>query len=100
MALSLSRLRTRLMTTRRALPGTVVPWSPDFPRWSKLPRGRPALWPIQYGLLRPWQQQGEQFCPTFSIDDPIDEVRSEAPLEREHGLLGVRDVVAKALKCQ
>jgi len=22
----------KLMTTRRALPGTVVPWSPDFPR--------------------------------------------------------------------
>jgi len=33
---------------RRALPGTVVPWSPDFPRGSRLPRGRPALWHSGY----------------------------------------------------
>jgi hypothetical protein len=30
--------------TRRALPGTVVPWSPDFPRPACAGRGRPALW--------------------------------------------------------
>src|SRR5438309_9584353 len=36
------------MAHRRALPGTVVPWSPDFPRWSKLHRGRPALWLARY----------------------------------------------------
>ena len=29
---------------RRALPGTVVPWSPDFPRPAYASRGRPALW--------------------------------------------------------
>ncbi len=34
----------RIRGNRRALPGTVVPWSPDFPRRSKLRRGRPALW--------------------------------------------------------
>ena len=33
---------------RRELPGTAVPWSPDFPRWSKLPRGRPALWLVRH----------------------------------------------------
>jgi len=32
------------MAARRALPGTVVPWSPDFPRASCETRGRPALW--------------------------------------------------------
>jgi len=37
-----------LMAHRRALPGTAVPWSPDFPRWSKLHRGRPALWRGRY----------------------------------------------------
>jgi len=34
----------KAMAHRRALPGTVVPWSPDFPRRSTLRRGRPALW--------------------------------------------------------
>lgn len=29
---------------RRALPGTVFPWSPDFPRCICMQRGRPALW--------------------------------------------------------
>ena len=29
---------------RRALPGTVVPWSPDFPRAPESTRGRPTLW--------------------------------------------------------
>ncbi len=29
---------------RRALPGTVVSWSPDFPRAAKAARGRPILW--------------------------------------------------------
>ena len=38
----------RLRGGRRALPGTVVPWSPDFPRRSKLHRGRPALWLARY----------------------------------------------------
>jgi len=33
---------------RRALPGTVVPWSPDFPRPACASRGRPALWPARY----------------------------------------------------
>lgn len=30
---------------RRVLPGTVFPWSPDFPPKSKLFSGRPAVWP-------------------------------------------------------
>src|SRR5436305_4363670 len=47
-ALSLTRLRPRATADRRALPGTVVPWSPDFPRWSKLHRGRPTLWRARY----------------------------------------------------
>ena len=38
----------RFRGDRRALPGTVVPWSPDFPRESELSRGRPALWHARY----------------------------------------------------
>ena len=83
--------------TRRALPGTVVPWSPDFPRVSCETRGRPALWPSQYGLLRPWQQQGEQFRPAFAVDDAVDHVRPETPLEGYDGLLLIGDVIAEAL---
>jgi len=29
---------------RRALPGTAIPWSPDFPRLACASRGRPTLW--------------------------------------------------------
>ena len=88
----------KLMILRRALPGTVVPWSPDFPRWSKLPRGRPALWLRQYGLLRPWQQQREELCPALAVDDPVDEVGPEAALEGDHRLLRVRHIIAEPLE--
>jgi len=43
-ALSLTRFRPRATASRRALPGTVVPWSPDFPRPACAGRGRPTLW--------------------------------------------------------
>ena len=67
-ALSLTRFRPRVRANRRALPGTVVPWSPDFPRESKLPRGRPALWqtaykgtrlPLRVGYPK-WVESGRQ----------------------------------------
>ena len=38
---------------RRALPGTVVPRSPDFPRPACAGRGRPTLWPGRYRTKRP-----------------------------------------------
>lgn len=37
-----------LQEDRRALPGTVVPWSPDFPRLIEMSRGRPVPWHRQY----------------------------------------------------
>jgi hypothetical protein len=37
-----------LRKDRRELPGTVILWSPDFPRRDKSRRGRPALWPGYY----------------------------------------------------
>src|SRR4249919_4168414 len=86
------------MAHRRALPGTVVPWSPDFPRASCEAPGRPALWPIQYGLLGTRQQQGEQFGSTFPVDDPVDKVGPEAPLKGDHRLLGIGYVIAEALE--
>ena len=36
---------------RRPLTGTVVPWSPDFPRLACASRGRPTLWPAY--IVRP-----------------------------------------------
>jgi hypothetical protein len=95
-ALSLKSVRLGL-ALRRALPGTVVPWSPDFPRGSKLPRGRPALWLDPYGLLGARQQQSEQLGAAFAVDNPVDELGPEAPLERDHCFLFVCDVVAEAL---
>src|SRR4051812_18872646 len=86
------------MAARRALPGTVVPWSPDFPRGSKLPRGRPALWLRQYGSLRPRQQQGEKLGAALAVDHAVDHVWPESPLKRDHGLLWLSDVIAKALE--
>src|SRR4029453_8516481 len=81
-------------------PGTVVPWSPDFPRESKLPRGRPALWPSKYGLLRTWKQQGEQLGAALAVDDAVDPVRREPSLVGDHRLLLLGHVVAEALESQ
>src|SRR5690242_3591518 len=88
------------MAHRRALPGTVIPWSPDFPRASRETRGRPALWRGQYGLLRPRQQQSEQLGAAFAVDDPVDEIGPEAALEGDHRLLRIGHVVAEALERQ
>jgi hypothetical protein len=42
--LSVALSLTPASRSRRALPGTVFPWSPDFPRCTEAQRGRPALW--------------------------------------------------------
>ena len=82
----------------RALPGTVVPWSPDFPRRVETRRGRPALWPARYGLLRPGKQQREKLGPAFAVDNAVDQVRPEAALEGNRRLLSVGDVIAEAFE--
>src|SRR4051812_26168478 len=61
-------------------------------------RGRPALWLMQYGLLRPRQQQGEQLGAAFAVDDPVDQVGPEAALEGDHGLLRLGNVIAEPLE--
>src|SRR4051794_19706569 len=61
-------------------------------------RGRPALWRGRYGLLRARKQQSEQLGAAFAVDDPVDEVGSEATLERDHRFLRVSHVITKALK--
>src|SRR5215217_5910151 len=86
------------MALRRALPGTAVPWSPDFPRPACASRGRPALWPSKYGLLGPRKQQGEQLRPAFAVDDAVNQVGPEAALEGDHRFLLVGDVVAETLE--
>src|SRR4051794_21970481 len=81
-ALSLSRLRNEAMTTRRALPGTAVPWSPDFPRGRHVfpAAAQPSGWsdigevPADFDSLWPGQQQAEQLRPAFSVDHAVDRV--------------------------
>src|ERR1041385_8158997 len=51
-------------------------------------------------LLRPGQKQSEQLGPALAVDDPVDEVGPEAPLERDHGFLLVGDVIAEALESE
>ena len=48
--------------------------------------------------LRPGQQQREQLGATFTVDDPVDQVRPEPPLEGNHRLLRVGDVIAEPLE--
>src|SRR5438477_5814078 len=87
------------MAGRRALPGTVVPWSPDFPRRRQVPAAaaRPSG-TRRYGLLGSRKQQGEQLRTAFSVDDPIDNVGAEAALESDHSLLRIGHVIAEALE--
>ena len=49
-------------------------------------------------LLRPRQQQSQQFRPAFAVDDAVDHVGAEPPLERDHGFLRVGHVIAEALE--
>ena len=59
---------------------------------TEVSRGRPSPGRPTYGLLRPRQQECEQLGPAFSVDDPIDEVRTEAALEGDHRLLPDRSL--------
>src|SRR3954463_4904114 len=63
-------------------------------------RGRPALWPGAYGLLRPRQQQSEQLRAAFAVDDSVDEVGPEPALEGDHGFLRVGPIGADGLECE
>ena len=48
--------------------------------------------------MGPRQQQGEQFGAAFAVDDPVDEVRAEAPLESDHRLLLIGHIIAEPLE--
>ena len=41
---------------------------------------------------------GEQLGPAFAVDDPVDQVGTEAPLEGDHRLLRVGHVIAEPLQ--
>lgn len=51
---------------RRMLSGTVVSWSPDFPRPACAGRGRPTLWPGGYREVR-----RERKAPRSSLTPPL-----------------------------
>ena len=53
-----------------------------------------------YRLLRPWEQQREEFRAAFAIDDAVDRLRAEAALEGDDGFLGIPDVITEPLECQ
>src|SRR5258707_6667006 len=65
---------------------------------TNLPRGRPALWLGLYGSLGARQQECKQLGAAFAVDDPVDEVRTEAALERNHRFLRVGHVIAEPLE--
>jgi hypothetical protein len=48
--------------------------------------------------LRPWEQQRQELGAAFAVDDAVDQVRAEAPLEGDHGLLFVSHVIAEPLE--
>src|SRR6476469_3650332 len=85
----------KLMRTAGRYPAPWFHGARTFLVRSKLPRGRPALWHDQYGLLRPGQQQSEQFGPAFAVDDPVDDVRPETALECDHRLLRIGNIVTE-----
>src|SRR3954453_21890338 len=65
-------------------------------------RGGNALSPSPTGafdpLLRPRQQQREQFGAALAIDDPVDEIGSEATLESDHRFLRIRHIITETLE--
>jgi hypothetical protein len=59
---------------RRALPGTVPPWSPDFPPLAKqnlTKSGHPTVWLGRFGMARPDCQirRAPRLCPSADILD-------------------------------
>ena len=77
---------------RRALPGTVSPWSPDFPPrqpFSICRSGRPASWRAGYGLaLPPWstprRESGDEPVEGFdrrAVRHPVNPIGPEVALE-------------------
>src|SRR5438309_855829 len=65
-------------------------------------RKSPQSYPIGRELcdlsLRPRQQQSEQFRAAFAVDDAVDEVGAKPPLEGDHRLLLVGNVIAEAFE--
>ena len=85
---------------RRALPGTAVPWSPDFP----LPRmkrgsGRPTLWrSLSSNSPLAVQEQAQQDGAALTVDLAVDMLRPEAALECRDRRFGIAYVIAEPLQ--
>src|SRR3569833_4081274 len=84
---------------RRALPGTVVSRSPDFPRRASTTRPPGPLVALRLALpLGFWQQQREEDAAALAVDRAVDQLRPVAPLERHHRGELVGDIVAEAFE--
>src|SRR4249919_2578189 len=79
---------------RRPLTGTVVPWSPDFPRPACAGRGRPTLWRALYThSALAVQEQLEEDGAALAVDDAVDQLGAEAALEGGDRGLGLVHVI-------
>src|SRR4051812_44713904 len=84
---------------RRPLTGTVVPWSPDFPRPACASRGRPTLWPSLYTRSAlAVQEELEEDGAALAVDDPVEQLGTKAALEGRHRGLSFAHVIAPALE--
>src|SRR6185295_532255 len=84
---------------RRPLTGTVVPWSPDFPRPACAGRGRPTLWPALYThSALPVQEELEKDGAALAVDDAVEQLGAKAALEGDDRGLGLGHVVTPALE--
>ena len=85
---------------RRALPGTAVPWSPDFPLpCRRQGSGRPTLWrSLCSDPAFPVQEQPQEDRAAFAIDLAVDQLGPEAALESGYGGLRVANVIAETLQ--
>ncbi len=86
---------------RRALPATLVSWSPDFPRYPKVARlpGSPAHLLPSLSLVT-IQEQSEQDRRTLAVNHFVDGFGTPPPLEGAHSRQPIGDVIAEAFKRQ
>ena len=85
---------------RRALPGTVVPWSPDFPRLRlRKPRPPGPLAACHMGYCGRGSNRREQFRAAFAVDRCRRSVRAGSGAgRRSPPSAASRDVIAEALE--
>ena len=83
-ALSLNQETNRLV--RRALPGTVLPWSPDFPRLARTQAAaaRPSGGTSLVVALRFGKEQSEQDRAAFAVNLAVDQFGAKPALKGDN----------------